>query len=72
MTSYRTGIFGFLTSEELRAAGFKANNGLRDQKVALQWIKKNIAGFGGDPDEVSVLGQSAGGGEMPNLPPLML
>ncbi|KAK5195057.1 hypothetical protein LTR99_002704 [Exophiala xenobiotica] len=67
--NYRTGIFGFLTSEELRAAGFKANNGLRDQKVALQWIKKNIAGFGGNPDEVSVLGQSAGGGKIPNLQP---
>ncbi|EXJ69314.1 uncharacterized protein A1O5_07350 [Cladophialophora psammophila CBS 110553] len=59
--NYRTGIFGFLTSEELRTAGFKANNGLRDQKVAFQWIKKNIAGFGGDPNQVTAIGQSAGG-----------
>lgn len=60
--SYRLGMFGFLTSQELRDAGFKANNGLRDQRIAFDWIKKNIAGFGGDPANVTVAGESAGGG----------
>ncbi|KAH7345884.1 Alpha/Beta hydrolase protein [Pyrenochaeta sp. MPI-SDFR-AT-0127] len=58
--NYRLGITGFLTSEELRKAGYKANNGLHDQRTALRWIKKFIGGFGGDPDEVTVVGESAG------------
>ncbi|KAK5088282.1 hypothetical protein LTR05_002499 [Lithohypha guttulata] len=59
--NYRTGIFGFLTSEELRSAGFKANNGLRDQKAAFQWVRKFISGFNGDPENITAIGQSAGG-----------
>lgn len=62
MHSYRLGVFGFLTSEELRNAGYAANNGLRDQRVAFEWIKKYIGGFGGDPDNITVGGESAGGG----------
>ncbi|KKK23364.1 hypothetical protein ARAM_002163 [Aspergillus rambellii] len=58
--NYRLGIPGFLTSQELRNAGYEANNGLRDQKVALRWIQRYIAGFGGDPTNVTVVGQSAG------------
>jgi carboxylesterase type B len=58
--SYRLGVAGFLTSKELRNAGFKANNGLHDQRTALRWIKKNIAGFGGDPEEITAVGESAG------------
>lgn len=65
--SYRTGIFGFLTSEELRVAGIPGNNGLRDQRVAFEWIKKNIAGFGGDPGNITVCGESAGGGKCLDL-----
>jgi carboxylesterase type B len=61
------GVFGFLTSEELRKAGYLGNNGLRDQRVAFEWIKRNIAGFGGDPDNVTVGGQSAGGSLLLNL-----
>ncbi|EXM14306.1 Carboxylesterase, type B [Fusarium oxysporum f. sp. vasinfectum] len=59
--NYRTNIFGFLTSDELRKAGFKANNGLRDQKVAFEWVRAHIEGFGGDPNQVTAVGQSAGG-----------
>ncbi|OJJ44966.1 hypothetical protein ASPZODRAFT_153290 [Penicilliopsis zonata CBS 506.65] len=58
--NYRVGVFGFLTSEELRNAGYKANNGLRDQIVALRWVQKHIRGFGGDPENVTLCGMSAG------------
>jgi carboxylesterase type B len=52
--SYRLGLTGFLTSEELRRAGYKANNGFHDQRMALKWIQKFIGGFGGDRNEVTV------------------
>ncbi|BCR90256.1 putative carboxylesterase [Aspergillus chevalieri] len=58
--NYRLGAFGFLTSDELRKAGYNANNGLRDQRVALEWVQKHIQDFGGDPDNVIVSGESAG------------
>lgn len=51
-----------MSSDELTGAGFQANNGLRDQKVAFQWVKKFISGFGGDPEQITAVGQSAGGG----------
>ncbi|KAI4685004.1 uncharacterized protein J4E88_004447 [Alternaria novae-zelandiae] len=59
--NYRLGFTGFANSEELRKAGYKANNGFRDQRTALQWIRKFIGGFGGDADEITVCGESAGG-----------
>jgi len=49
--SYRLGIFGNLTSEELRSQGYLGNNSLRDQQIAFEWIKTNISGFGGDPQK---------------------
>ena len=61
--SYRIGVYGNLTSEELRNAGYPGNNSLRDQRCALQWIKSHIQGFGGDPENVLAFGESAGGGE---------
>ncbi|KAL2866880.1 putative triacylglycerol lipase (LipA) [Aspergillus lucknowensis] len=57
--NYRVAAFGFLDSEEVRASG-NNNLGLLDQRVAMQWIKKNIAAFGGDPDKVTIWGESAG------------
>lgn len=65
--SYRLGVTGFMTSKELRDAGYKANNGFHDQRAALQWIKKFIGGFGGDPDEITVVGESAGGCKFHNV-----
>jgi para-nitrobenzyl esterase len=61
--NYRLGIFGFFSYPELsRESGHQAsgNYALMDQIAALQWIKKNIAAFGGDPDNVTIAGQSAG------------
>lgn len=63
ISSYRLGAPGFLTSEELRNAGFKANNVLRDQRVALQWVHRHIRDFGGNPDNITAAGMSAGGGK---------
>ncbi|KAL6400875.1 carboxylesterase family protein [Ilyonectria robusta] len=59
--NYRLSAFGFLWgSAELNATG-SANNGLRDQRLALHWIQENINAFGGDPTKVTIFGQSAGG-----------
>ena len=67
VSSYRLGVTGFLTSEELRKAGYKANNGYHDQRIAMKWVRKFIGGFGGDPDEITAAGESAGGRMLCNL-----
>ncbi|KAL2786639.1 Alpha/Beta hydrolase protein [Aspergillus keveii] len=59
--NYRLGVFGFLASQELESHGYQSNNGLHDQRTALLWIRKYIRGFGGDPDQITVVGESAGG-----------
>ncbi|MBI1227616.1 MAG: carboxylesterase family protein [Bacteroidetes bacterium] len=61
--NYRLNIFGFFAHPELSAeAPYKAsgNYGLLDQLVALQWVQRNIAAFGGDPKKVTICGESAG------------
>jgi carboxylesterase type B len=58
--NYRLSAWGFLSgSEELKEEG-ALNLGLRDQRLALQWVKENVAGFGGDPTKVTIYGESAG------------
>ena len=60
--NYRLGVFGFLALPELASepGGFSGNYGLLDMVAALEWVKKNIAAFGGDPDSVTIFGESAG------------
>ncbi|XP_053204319.1 acetylcholinesterase-like [Panonychus citri] len=56
--NYRLGALGFL---HLPEHGVPSNLGLWDQLLALQWVKNNIKQFGGDPDQVTIFGESAGG-----------
>ncbi|MEQ8267096.1 MAG: carboxylesterase family protein [Parvibaculum sp.] len=58
---YRMGVFGFLAHEELDAEGTPSGNfGLQDMIAALRWVRENITRFGGDPDCVTIFGESAG------------
>lgn len=57
--TYRLNAFGFSASREMADAGL-LNLGLEDQRVAMQWVKKYISQFGGDPDQVTIFGESAG------------
>jgi len=62
--NYRVGSLGFLAHPELTAESAhhaSGNYGLMDQIAGLQWVKRNIAAFGGDPDRVTIFGESAGG-----------
>ena len=61
--NYRVGVFGFLAHPELTAQHPEApaNFGFLDQQAATRWVKRNIAAFGGDPDNITIGGQSAGG-----------
>ena len=61
--NYRLGALGFLAHPALasRTGGPAGNYGLMDQQAALRWVKRNIAQFGGDPSNVTIAGQSAGG-----------
>lgn len=67
--NYRVGVLGFLdlssfsTDEHI----FDTNCGLRDQVAALEWVRENIAAFGGDPDEVTLFGESSGAGSITTL-----
>ncbi|MEV1025714.1 carboxylesterase family protein [Streptomyces sp. NPDC050264] len=63
--NYRLGAFGFLATPELSEEsehGSSGNYGLLDCVAALRWVRDNIAHFGGDPDRVTIAGQSAGAG----------
>lgn len=60
--NYRLGLLGFYAQTALDAEGHEAGNyGFMDQQLALNWVRRNIAGFGGDPAKVTIFGESAGG-----------
>ena len=68
---YRTGLMGFVDLSYLEGGEDfpdAPNLGLLDQIEALRWVQKNIAAFGGDPDNVTIFGESAGGGSASLLP----
>ncbi|ORY31062.1 Alpha/Beta hydrolase protein [Naematelia encephala] len=57
--NYRTAIFGFIASQEVVDSG-NSNLGLKDQRLALHWVKKHIGAFGGDCNKITIWGESAG------------
>ena len=68
--AYRLGVLGFLHLAHLpdgKDYPDAQNLGLMDQLMALKWVHENIAGFGGDPSNVTLMGESAGGGSVTNL-----
>lgn len=66
--NYRLGPFGFLYTKDLPGGELiDTNIGHRDQVAALRWVKENIAGFGGDPENITIFGESAGGASIVNL-----
>lgn len=68
--NYRLNVFGFSGSDALRVqdreSGSTGNYGIQDQRMALQWVQKNIGAFGGDKSQVMVYGESAGAGSVSN------
>ena len=73
--NYRLGVFGFLGADVLRTrdaggtispGGSTGNMGIQDQRLAMDWVRRNVADFGGDPARVTILGESAGAGSITN------
>ncbi|WXC46184.1 hypothetical protein QX201_005876 [Fusarium graminearum] len=61
--AYRLAFWGFMASKDIMDAGV-ANLGLKDQRLAMHWVKENIGAFGGDASKVTIFGESAGGGNV--------
>jgi carboxylesterase type B len=59
--NYRLGALGFMAGPSLQAAGGVSNAAFYDQRLAIEWVAKNIHLFGGDPKKITIMGESAGG-----------
>lgn len=59
--NYRLGALGWLAGPTLQQSGGVSNAGLYDQRLAIEWVAKYIHLFGGDPNQITLLGESAGG-----------
>jgi para-nitrobenzyl esterase len=67
--NYRLNVFGYLAGDELLAESADksvGNYGFQDQRAAMRWVRDEIAHFGGDPAQVTIFGESAGGGSVSN------
>jgi len=62
--NYRLGALGFLSGPTFQEEGGTSNAALYDQRLAIQWVKNNIHLFGGDPNQITLMGESAGGGSI--------
>lgn len=62
--NYRLGAFGWIAGSDFVGDDGVPNAGLHDQRFALEWVQKNIHLFGGDSEQVTVIGESAGGGSI--------
>lgn len=63
-TNYRLGALGFMPNAAFEANGYNGNYGLEDQRLAIKWVKDNISGFGGDANNITIAGESAGAGSV--------
>lgn len=59
--NYRLGALGWSSGPSLQASGGVSNAGLYDQRLAIEWVAKNIHLFGGDGQQITIMGESAGG-----------
>lgn len=62
--NYRLGALGWLSGPTMQSQGGVANAALYDQRLAIKWVKDNIRQFGGDPNQITLIGESAGGGSI--------
>lgn len=75
-TNHRLGLLGYIDLSEFGGPAYQGNQGLSDIALALQWVKRNISAFGGDPGNVFLFGESGGGAKtsclyaMPSVAPL--
>jgi carboxylesterase type B len=60
LETHNFSVFGFAQHETLRKEKSE-NAGLRDQRLAIEWVRDHIAAFGGDPEKITIFGQSSGG-----------